>query len=127
MVLLSKAEYERLQSSHQSISSQATSKSTPIDSALSERFYSLTTLWQRDVEGLSSTTQMVKHPAYREIVEMGMPIVPLLLQELKNDPLYWLDALHTITGENPIDPEQRGRVRQMADAWLTWGERQGYV
>jgi hypothetical protein len=35
--------------------------------------------------------------------------------------------LSAITGENPIKPEQRGRVKQMASAWIDWGRNQGYA
>jgi lactam utilization protein B len=76
---------------------------------------------------MSSTVKMSQHPAYQEIVSMGNQILPLLLRELKNNPLYWLSALSQITGENPIKPEQRGKIKQMAEAWLEWGKNQGYV
>jgi hypothetical protein len=70
---------------------------------------------------------MSQHPAYQEIISMGTQIVPLLLSELKINPLYWLSALNAITGENPIKPEQRGKVKQMASAWIDWGRNQGYA
>ncbi|MBD2481237.1 hypothetical protein H6G57_04300 [Planktothrix sp. FACHB-1365] len=92
-----------------------------------EKFYALASNWEKEVSGLSSTAQMSEHPAYQEIINMGTKIVPLLLLELKNNPLYWLSALSAITGENPIKPEQRGRVKQMASAWIEWGKNQGYA
>jgi hypothetical protein len=98
-----------------------------INSELAEKFYSLASQWQSAVEGMSSTTQMSQHPAYREIISMGTKIVPLLLRELKQNPLYWLSALSEITGENPIKLEQRGKVKQMAEAWIEWGKNQGYA
>ncbi len=98
-----------------------------INSELAEKFYSLASQWQSDVEGMSSTAQMSQHPAYQEIISMGTKVVPLLLRELKQNPLYWLLALSEITGENPIKPEQRGRVKQMAEAWIEWGKNQGYT
>jgi hypothetical protein len=98
-----------------------------INSELAEKFYSLAAQWQSDVEGMSSTAQMSQHPAYQEIVSMGTKVVPLLLQELKQNPLYWLLALSEITGANPIKPEQRGRVKQMAEAWIEWGKNRGYA
>lgn len=98
-----------------------------INSELAEKFYSLASQWQNDVEGMSSTAQMSQHPAYQEIISMGTKVVPLLLRELKHNPIYWLLALSEITGENPIKPEQRGRVKQMAEAWIEWGKNQGYA
>lgn len=96
-----------------------------IDSELAGKFYALASQWESEVEGMSSTAQMSQHPAYREIISMGTKAVPLLLRELKQNPLYWLLALSEITGENPVKPEQRGRVKQMAEAWLEWGKNQG--
>ncbi|BAZ13233.1 hypothetical protein NIES4071_50720 [Calothrix sp. NIES-4071] len=96
-------------------------------SEVAKKFYTLASQWESEVEGMSSTTQMSQHPAYQEIISMGNKIVPLLLKELKNNPLYWLSALSQITGENPIKPEQRGKIKQMAEAWLEWGKNQGYV
>lgn len=104
------------------------SKQNPeLDSELAEKFSSLAEQWETAVEGMSSTTRMSHHPAYQEIIQMGDKIVPLLLKELTRNPLYWLSALQEITGENPIQPEQRGRIKQMAEAWLEWGKKQGYT
>lgn len=102
-------------------------KNAEISTEVVEKFYALASDWEKEVSGLSSTAQMSEHPAYQEIINMGTKIVPLLLLELKNNPIYWLSALSAITGENPIKPEQRGRVKQMASAWIEWGKNQGYA
>jgi len=102
-------------------------KNAKIPPDIVDKFYALASDWEKDVAGLSSTAQMSQHPAYQEIISMGTQIVPLLLSELKRNPLYWLSALSAITGENSIQPEQRGRVKQMASAWVDWGRNQGYA
>ena len=102
-------------------------KNAAISAEVVDKFYALASDWEKEVAGLSSTTQMSQHPVYQEIINMGTKIVPLLLSELKKNPLYWLSALSAITGENPIKPEQRGRVKQMASAWIEWGRNQGYA
>jgi hypothetical protein len=102
-------------------------KNAEISTEIIDKFYALASDWEEDVAGLSSTAQMSEHPAYQEIINMGTKIVPLLLSELKKNPVYWLSALSAITGENPIKPEQRGRVKQMASAWIEWGRNQGYA
>lgn len=101
------------------------SSTTPPE--LARKFSTLAQQWETEVEGMSSTARMSQHPAYQEIIQMGTEIVPLLLQELKRNPLYWLSALEEITGENPIGPEQRGRIKQMAEAWDKWGKERGYT
>lgn len=98
-----------------------------IDPELARKFSILAEKWEREVEGMSSTARMSEHPAYQEIILMGTKIVPLLLKELKRNPLYWLSALQEITGENPVQPEQQGRIKLMAEAWLEWGKERGYT
>ncbi|HSF76466.1 MAG TPA: hypothetical protein VLA84_21905 [Microcoleus sp.] len=102
-------------------------KNAKIPPDIVDKFYAVASDWEKDVAGLSSTAQMSQHPAYQEIISMGTQIVPLLLWELKRNPLYWLSALSAITGENSIKPEQRRRVKQMASAWIDWGRNQGYA
>jgi hypothetical protein len=102
-------------------------KNALISPEIVNKFYALASDWEKEVAGLSSTAQMSQHPAYQEIISMGTQILPLLLSELKKNPVYWLSALSAITGENPIKPEQRGRIKQMASAWIEWGKNQGYA
>ena len=104
-----------------------TIKNTEIDPEIVNKFYSLAKQWEKEVAGMSSTAQMSQHPNYQEIISMGEKVVPLLLLELRKNPLYWLTALSKITGENPIKAEQRGRVKQMASAWIEWGRNHGYA
>ena len=99
----------------------------PDDQALQEKFNTLATQWINDVEGISSTVEMTKHSTYQKIVNMGEPIIPLLLSNLDQNPLYWLPALRQITNENPVSPEQKGKIKQMAQAWLNWGKEKGYI
>ena len=68
-----------------------------------------------------------EHPAYQQIIAMGPPAVPWLLQRLAERPDHWFPALYRITGARPVPPESRGRFREMTAAWLEWGRQQGYT
>jgi len=92
-----------------------------------EKFNKLADKWTQDVEGMSSTIEMTKHPVYQEIINMGEAVIPLMLKDLSQNPIYWLPALRQITQENPVHPEQRGKIKLMADAWLSWGKEKGYI
>ena len=92
-----------------------------------EEFANLASQWTQDVEGMSSTVEMVKHPAYQKIVSMGQAVIPFLLEDLCQNPIFWLPALRQITQENPVQPEHRGKIKQMAEAWLNWGKQKGYI
>lgn len=89
-------------------------------------FETLASEWKEQVAGSSFVAEKTRHPAYQKIIEMGTVVVPFLLRELEQKPTHWFEALKAITGENPIQPEQRGRTKQMAQAWLKWGREQGY-
>jgi hypothetical protein len=63
---------------------------------------------------------------------MGPTVVPFILHELQRElregePDDWFVALWAITGANPVPLESRGKMKEMAKAWLEWGSRLGYV
>jgi len=74
----------------------------------------------RDTAHLSSISQMREHPAYRKIVEMGMPVVPAIISMLRDGPVVLFSILAEITGANPIPLEDRGRISEMVKAWSEW-------
>ncbi len=90
------------------------------------RFEELARRWKRETAHISNAGKKALHPAYQEIIGMGMAAVPLLLAELNREPDDWFWALNAITGASPVPAESRGNVRQMADAWIQWGFSQGY-
>jgi hypothetical protein len=100
------------------------SQSVPL--ALSHRFDALATQWRRETRHLSLMNDIVLNPAYQQIIGMGKPAIALILEDLKQQPEHWFWALRSITGENPIRPEDRGRLPQMTEAWLEWGRQHGY-
>jgi hypothetical protein len=91
------------------------------------RFLVLKMKWERETAHLSSATEMAIHPAYQQIIGMGPTAIPFMLAELKIRPGHWFWALKAITGDDPVPPEHRGRVKQMAQDWLGGGKRQGYL
>jgi hypothetical protein len=70
---------------------------------------------------------MARHPAYQQILELGPPVLPLLLRDLTHRPEHWFLALHALTGANPVASEDRGNLRAMAAAWIAWGHAAGYL
>jgi len=92
-----------------------------------QRFYALADEWEHDTAHISSVTDMTNHPRYREIVSLGMKIVPVLLRDLQENQRYWFPALAAITGIRPFDPKDAGNGRRMTDAWVTWGKRKGLI
>jgi hypothetical protein len=93
---------------------------------LEQRFRELVALWKQERGPYSSSAQLAQHPAYQQIIGMGPEVIPLLLRELDREPDHWFRALHALTGANPAPATSRGKVREMAEAWLEWGREQGY-
>ena len=98
-----------------------------IEPADRERFRELAERWERDTVLLSNSSQATRHPAYQEILHMGQPVVSLILQRVQTHSGHWLHALHDITGADPVDPSDYGKIDAMKSSWLEWGERNGYV
>ena len=103
---------------------QAAAKS--LTETLPERFRRLATAWEEAVAYQSSTTVRNNHPAYREIISLGVDVVPLLLRDLEDNHTHWFCALREITGANPIPELAAGNIPQMAEAWLRWAKDNGY-
>ena len=95
-------------------------------SVLAVRFENLKGVWEHETAHLSSVTDMAMHQSYQQIIGMGPSAIPMILAELKKKSGHWFWALKAITGEDPVLPKQRGRIKEMTEAWLSWGRKQGY-
>ena len=92
-----------------------------------ERFRQLAEQWEDETMYLSNPNQITRHPAHREIVRMGIAVVPLILDRLQERGGHWFSTLRAVTGADPVPPQDRGNVPKMTSAWLSWGERSGYA
>lgn len=90
------------------------------------RFYTLKEEWETDTAYLSSITETAVHPAYQQIIGMGAIALPYIFAEMRKRPDHWFWALKAITGEDPVSPEERGKMREMTQSWLRWAKEQGY-
>jgi hypothetical protein len=99
---------------------------TPGGETVEQRFRRLEATWTTETGYLSSYTDIVAHPAFQEIIQMGAPVVPLLLRDLQERPRLWVWALPEITGADPVPPEDAGNIAQMSETWLRWGRANGY-
>jgi hypothetical protein len=94
------------------------------------KFQNLVKQWRSERGARSSITETVLMPSYQKIIGMGETAVPLLLAQLKsegNEPDQWFWALRAISEANPVKAEDQGNFPKMAEAWLRWGEREGYT
>ena len=91
-----------------------------------QKFQSLANQWRKETRHLSLMSDIVLNTAYQQIIGMGALAIPLILQELKEQPDHWFWALRSIVGESPIPSADRGRLPKMTEAWLAWGQEHGY-
>jgi hypothetical protein len=101
--------------------------STKNQPSLESHFRALVKQWKKDTETDSSILRMIRHPAYQEIINMGEPVISLVLAELKREPDFWFAALQKITGADPVPKVSAGRIEEMAKAWIEWGRDKGYL
>jgi hypothetical protein len=95
-------------------------------SSLKDRFSELARQWREANEFVSSTTDIVMHAAYQQIIGMGPEVLPLIFAELRRRPEQWFWALKAITGDDPVAPADRGKIQAMTQAWLAWAAGRGY-
>ena len=97
-------------------------------SILEAEFKDCAATWKRDTGHLSVAGQIAKHHAYRRIIDMGEPAIPLILRDLREKPNHWFLALSAIANEAPEVPEEdKGNMQAISEAWIRWGKDKGYI
>jgi len=87
--------------------------------------------WQSTRSTLSSIVgDIPRNPAYYQIVGMGPPALPLIIERLREEtktgePDHWFPALGAITRQNPDPENDQGIIDKMAVAWLKWRDEHG--
>ena|SRR6266404_2101728 len=95
--------------------------------SVAHKFQELSRQWRTETAHLSSVTKQVMHPSYQRIIGLGPAVLPILLQEVRQQSGYWFWALNAITGEDPVPPEDLGDVPKMSGAWLNWARQRGLI
>ena len=96
------------------------------------RFEELKVRWKKETSILSSITSIVAHPAYREIIALGMPVLPYILDEMERRPGWWFDAIMEITDIDPLEHQQHrqeelaGNLDRLTKAYLEFAEERGW-
>ena len=88
--------------------------------ALRAEFNGLVDVWREETSGYSLAYQITAHPAYRRIIGMGRPALPLIFEYLAEHGGQWYVALHAITNADPVPEAAKGRREQAREAWLNW-------
>jgi hypothetical protein len=94
---------------------------------LKARFTQFAKQWKSESRHIANADQMAMFQSYKNIISMGDPVIPLILEELRREPDHWFWALEAITLENPVPEEAMGNIEAMARAWIQWGIKMGYI
>ena len=100
----------------------------PPSDVVGDKFRRLVDTWNSETTYLSDPTKMAMHPAYQQIIGLGPRAIPLILAELRKSPDHWFWALNAIVGCTPHhDDKHAGDIQEIANDWLDWGKRVGYI
>ena len=98
------------------------------ETSITGEFRRCAAAWKRDTGHLSVEGEIARHEAYQNIIRMGERAIPLILEDLRQEPHHWFIALNTLSGESPDFPEEsRGNIEAQADVWVEWGKSKGYI
>ena len=82
--------------------------------------------WRTDTAYLSSSSRVLEHPAYQELINLGSIALPALFRDLeKTRDGHLSKALSAVTGVHPIPKEDRGQICKIAETWLRWAKENG--
>ena len=94
--------------------------SQPVDK---EEFNRLANEWLKQRPKGVDVAEMIRHPAYQAIIDIGPQAVPWLLERLAQRPDHWFYALNQITNAKPVQKQHQGNIKAMAEDWIKWGKQ----
>ena len=84
--------------------------------------------WDEETAFLSDSNKIQSHPALKQIVALGETALPALFCYLQRTHSGHISpTLRAITGDQPIPVELHGRIGEIADVWLEWARKRGYL
>ncbi len=106
--------------------STLTTKDPETIDTIEQRFRTLEAAWNADTAHLSTPAKIINHPAFQEIIGLGMAVVPFMLRDMEARPRLWVWALPRIIGLDPLSEGDRTNIAKASNAWLQWAKENGY-
>jgi hypothetical protein len=79
--------------------------------------------WEDDMAFDSLPDEMKEHESFREVIQQGKQVVPLIAAHLRRSPSFLFLALEEIFGEDPVPEEAYGNLKATVSSWLQWLQR----
>jgi hypothetical protein len=92
---------------------------------LETTFRTLADRWYAETIRDSSITRILSNESYLRVIELGIAVVPLILNKLKIRPRPWFLVLRILTKEKDIGKGYPGDYEKIAKAWIQWGKERG--
>ncbi len=90
---------------------------------LKKNFQLYKNIWEEQTLLSSNMTEIINNSAYLSIIALGADVIPLIIQDLRNDENHWFSALESLTGSHPIKKEHKGIFNLMKSDWLDWADK----
>jgi hypothetical protein len=94
--------------------------------SVQEQFDSLSREWAdhcKRVRYSSNLSKYLDHAAYRQLVQLGLPIIPNIIAAYQSDELPWGFVLQAITGLRMIADPNAFNPAEMRQRWLQWWQQ----
>ena len=88
-------------------------------------FYAVLRRWESETAFSSNPLEITNHPSFAALVQNAELVVPLIIDQLRQKPSKLVWVLDDAFQEQPYSDDAIGDFQQMADAWITWAERNG--
>lgn len=88
-------------------------------------FELLAEFWIQQTEHESALLKIFTHRAYQQILRMGEPVTPFLLERLPHEPERWAPALSAVTHADPVP--SGASAEDAVEAWRRWARSRGYL
>lgn len=83
--------------------------------------------WKSQTKHLSNPSEILSNEYYKNILNMGPSILPLIFKDLEQNGGEWFEALETMTNVNPVIDEHIGIYMDMKNDWLEWARTFKYI
>ena len=92
---------------------------------ISQRFNALAEQWSEHCKKValsSNINDYLNSDSYRELVKLGAPAIPYIMERYRADDLPWGFVLDDITGLHMIEDRNHFSPPQVKKRWLAWWE-----
>lgn len=93
---------------------------------VADQFKILADEWQQHCRRMGFSSKMstfLEHPSYRQIVALGEPAIPLIIERYRQDHLPWGFALEEITGMKMVEDTRSFKPKDVKQKWLDWWDQ----